>query len=264
VAEPPDLQGQGLQLILSRMGDDGNPVERVVRLRVTGVLEESGGQDDYTLYLALNDVLELNGWFTGRRPNPGRDGYNQVLVKVATSEQVLAVEQEILKQGFHAYSPRSMLQQLNVFFLVIQGIFGGIGAIALIVAAFGIANTMTMATYERTREIGLMKAVGATNRDVMSIFLAEAGGIGLLGGLGGVLLGAGLGALIDLIAGTYLAAQAVQSGASASDVNISLIHTPLWLPIFAVVFATLVGVVSGVYPAVRAASLSPIAALKYE
>jgi putative ABC transport system permease protein len=264
VEEPPDLQGQGLELILNKTGEDGLPVERVVRLRVTGVLEESGGQDDYTLYLALNDVLELNGWFTGRRPNPGRDGYQQVLVKVASSEQVLAVEQEIRERGFYAYSPRSTLQSMNILFLVIQGVFGGIGAIALIVAAFGIANTMTMAIYERTREIGLMKAVGATNRDVMSVFLAEAGGIGLLGGIGGVLLGVGLGAVIDLIAGTYLAAQAVQSGATAADASISLIHTPPWLPIFAVAFAALVGVASGLYPAMRAAALSPVTALKYE
>jgi putative ABC transport system permease protein len=260
----PDLQGQAVQLVLSKMGNDGQPVERIVRLRVTGVLEESGGQDDYTLYLALNDVLELNGWFAGQRPNPGRDGYNQALVKVAAPEHVLAVEQELLNQGYIAYSARSTLQSMNIFFLVIQGIFGGIGAIALIVAAFGIANTMTMAIYERTREIGLMKAVGATNRDVMSVFLAEAGSIGLLGGIGGVLLGTGLGALIDLVAGTYLAAQAVQSGATGSDVSFSIIHTPLWLPVFALLFSALVGVISGVYPAVRAASLSPVDALKYE
>ncbi len=260
-----DLQGQALQLVLSRTGDDGQPVERVVRLRVAGVLEESGGQDDRRLYLALDDVVALNGWFAGKRLNPGRDGYNQgALVKVATSEHVAAVEREIVSQGFYAYSARSMLQEVNTVFLVIQGVFGGIGAIALIVAAFGIANTMTMAIYERTREIGLMKAVGATNRDVMSIFLAEAGSIGLLGGIGGVLLGVGLGALIDVIAVTYLAAQAVQSGASAADLNISLIHTPLWLPIFAVVFSALVGVASGLYPAMRAAALSPVAALKYE
>jgi putative ABC transport system permease protein len=265
VRKPPDLQGQALQLILTKMGDDGRPVERVVRLRVTGVLEKSGGQNDYSVFLALNDVLELNGWFAGRRPNPGRDGYSEVLVKVATSEQVLAVEQEVTRLGFFAYSARSMLQQLNVLFLAIQGVLGGIGAIALIVAAFGIANTMTMAIYERTREIGLMKAVGATNRDVMSVFLAEAGSIGLLGGLGGVMVGVGLGALIDLVASTYLAAQAVQQGgAAASDVSISLIYTPLWLPLFAIVFATLVGVASGLYPAMRAAALNPVAALKYE
>jgi len=264
VKEPPDLQSQMLQLVLSRTGEDGKQVERVARLRVTGVLEESGGEDDYAIYISLNDVLELNGWLAGQRPNPDRDGYNRALVKVTSSEQVLAVEREIRLQGFYAYSPRSTLQEINTIFLVIQGIFGGIGAIALIVAAFGIANTMTMAIYERTREIGLMKAVGATNRDVMAVFLAEAGSIGLLGGLGGVLLGAGIGKLIDLIAGTYLAAQAVQSGADASELSISLIHTPFWLPAFALVFSALVGVASGIYPAMRAASLSPVAALKYE
>ncbi|HDQ73932.1 MAG TPA: ABC transporter permease [Chloroflexi bacterium] len=257
-----DLQGQSLQLTLSRLGDDGRPVERTVRLRVVGVLAETGGQDDYTLFLAVNDVLELNSWHTGARVNPGRDGYNQALVKVASIDQVLSVEQEILNRGFFAYSLRSTLQQLNVFFLVIQGVFGGIGAIALIVAAFGIANTMMMSIYERTREIGLMKAVGATNRDVMAVFLAEAGAIGFLGGLGGVLLGVGLGLLGDFLAGTYLAAQAVQSG--GAGVDISILHTPLWLPIFALLFSIVVGVISGIYPAVRAASLSPIAALKYE
>jgi putative ABC transport system permease protein len=123
---------------------------------------------------------------------------------------------------------------------------------------------MTMAIYERTREIGLMKAVGATNRDIVSVFLAEAGGIGFLGGIGGVLLGVLLGAAVNLVGGTYLAARAVQGGATAPDVNLILAHTPPWLPIFAVLFATLVGVVSGVYPAVRAAALSPITALKYE
>jgi putative ABC transport system permease protein len=263
-ADAPDLQGQALQLILSRMGENTEPVERIVRLRVTGVLEEEGSQRDNTLYLALDDVVALNRWFTGQSYNPGREGYNQALVKVANPDQTLAVEREILSRGFIAWSARSVLQEMNTIFLVIQGIFGGIGGIALIVAAFGIANTMLMAIYERTREIGLMKAVGATNRDVMTIFLTEAGAIGLLGGIGGILLGVSGGALIDLIAGTYLATQAVQSGADAADVVISIIHTPLWLPIFALVFSSLVGVISGVYPAVRAASLDPIAALRYE
>ena len=264
VEEPPDLQGLGLQLVLNRVGSDGSLAERTVRVRVAGVLAESGAQDDNTVFLALDDVVELNAWLIGARFNPGRDGYSQAVVKVDAIDQVLPVEQEILKQGFHAYSPRSALQGMNVLFLVIQGVFGGIGGIALIVAAVGIANTMTMAIYERTREIGLMKAVGATNRDVMSIFLAESGAIGVLGGLGGVLLGTGLGVLIDLIAGAYLGAMAVEQGAMGSRLSISIIHTPLWLPVFAVVFSALVGVVSGIYPAVRAAALSPIAALKYE
>jgi len=260
----PDLQGQSLQLTLTQMGDDGQPVERTVRLRVAGVLEETGGQDDYSLYMALQDVVELNRWYSGSSYNPAREGYNQAVIQVESADQVLDVESELLSQGYYAYSPRSTLQQLNIVFLVIQGIFGGIGAIALVVSAFGIANTMMMSIYERTREIGLMKAVGATNRDVMSVFLTEATCIGLIGGIGGVLAGVGFGALIDLVAGTYLAAQAVQGGASAANATISIIHTPIWLPIFAVAFSAVVGIVSGVYPALRATSLNPIAALKYE
>ncbi len=263
VSQPPDLLGQTLQLVLTRTTEDGQQVERTVRLRVAGVLKKTGGSDDYTVFISLQDVLELNGWYAGRRINPARDGYNQALVKVARPDQVAAVEQEILRQGFYAYSAHSVLQQINSFFLVIQGILGGIGAIALLVAAFGITNTMLMSIYERTREIGLMKAVGATNRDVMSVFLAESGSIGLLGGVGGVLLGVLLSGVINVVARTYLMARAAQSG-TVPDTLSSLVHTPFWLPLFAVLFATGVGVLSGLYPATRAASLDPIAALRYE
>ena len=262
--DPPELQGQALKLVLNKQASDGKLAERTVRVRVGGILAESSGQGSDTLYLALNDALDLNRWLSESTYNPDRSGYSQALVKVETPEDATIVEQEINSRGFVAWSAGTMLQTLNTYFLVIQAVFGGIGAIALVVAAFGIANTMLMAIYERTREIGLMKAIGATNRDVMSVFLSEAGGIGLLGGVGGIVVGVGGGALIDLVAGTYLAAQAVQSGADASQAAISIIYTPLWLPMFALVFSALVGLVSGVYPAVQAASLDPISALKYE
>jgi len=118
-----------------------------------------------------------------------------------------------------------------------------------------------MAILERTREIGLMKAVGATNRDVLSIFLGEAGGIGLLGGLGGVIIGWLAGQVINVVAMAYLTNQVSQSGGAPPNFAIS---TPLWLPLFALAFATLVGLVSGLYPALRAATLVPVTALKYE
>ncbi|MGB9776502.1 MAG: ABC transporter permease [Anaerolineae bacterium] len=263
ISQPPDLLGQTLQLVLTRITEDGQQVERTVRLRVAGVLEKTGGADDYTVFMSLQEVVELNGWYAGRRVNPARDGYSQALVKVARPDQVAAVEREILRQGFYAYSAHSVLRQINSFFLVVQGILGGIGAIALLVAAFGIANTMLMSIYERTKEIGLMKALGATNRDVMSVFLAESGSIGLLGGVGGVLLGVLLSGIIHIVARTYLMAQAAQGG-TVSQTALSFVHTPFWLPVFAIAFATGVGVLSGIYPATRAASLNPIAALRYE
>lgn len=163
------------------------------------------------LYIPLRDVIEYNSWAEGKRLDPGRDGYEQVLVRGASSRDVLALEQELMQRGFQVYSQRQQVEELSSFFVTLQAIFGGIGAIALLVAAFGIANTMSMATLERTREIGLMKAVRASNKDVMIVFLGESGGIGLLGGLGGVLLGLVLNLVLNLVG------QSMQRGRSRSS-----------------------------------------------
>ena len=160
-----------------------------------------------------------------------------------------------------AYTAQSTVEGINSFFTILQVIFGGVGAIALLVAAIGIANTMAMAILERTREIGLMKAIGATNKNVMSIFLGEAAGIGFIGGLGGVILGWGGSALLNLVAVSYYASQASSSGGSPLT---SVASTPFWLPLFALAFATVIGLLSGLYPALRAATLVPVTALKYE
>ena len=174
---------------------------------------------------------------------------------------VLDIAEQIRSLGYQAYSPQDIVQGINSFYVVLQVVFGGVGAIALLVAAIGIANTMTMAILERTREIGLMKAIGATNRDVLSVFLGEASGIGFLGGLGGVLLGWSAGQVINVLALAYMARQAPQPGAPPPSVAV---YTPLWLPLFTLLFATLIGLLSGLYPALRAATLIPVNALKYE
>lgn len=260
---PPELQGQTLQLILQKVDDDGRPVERTVRLRVVGVLAESGGEKDTSFYLSTNDVLDLQTWQRGQRPNLRTEGYDQALVKVASPQQVSAIEQTLVQRGLLAFSAQSTLRSLNQLFLIIQIVLGGIGGIALLVAGVGIANAMVMSIYERTREIGLMKAVGARNRDVMFVFLGEAGLIGTLGGISGVLLGLGGGVVINFVAGAYLSALAAQEGSVGADIP-TLVYTPLWLMVFAVIFSTLIGVISGIYPALRATRLDPIAALRYE
>jgi putative ABC transport system permease protein len=160
-----------------------------------------------------------------------------------------------------ASTPQQYVQGVNSTFVIMQVTFGGVGAIALLVAAIGIANTMTMAILERTREIGLMKAVGATNRDVLTIFLGEAAGIGFIGGLGGIAIGWLGGQLLNVAILVYLTNQAAQQGGPPPGIAV---FTPAWLLPFSLIFATLVGLVSGLYPALRAATLMPVMALKYE
>jgi putative ABC transport system permease protein len=258
---PPELQDQQLKLILIKYSQDGIETRKTLTVRVVGVIAESKGESDYSIYAPMDDIASYNQWFTGKRINRRRDGYNQAMVKVDKVENVIGITDQITSLGYQAYTPQSFVQGINSFFVVLQVIFGGVGAIALLVAAIGIANTMAMAILERTREIGLMKAVGATNRDVLSVFLGEAAGIGFIGGIGGVILGWSAGRVIDVLALAYLSGQAAQQGGAPPSLAV---YTPLWLPVFALVFATLVGLVSGLYPALRAATLVPVNALKYE
>jgi putative ABC transport system permease protein len=258
---PPDLLDQTVKLTLMKWDNQGNEIRKTLQIRVVGLIASSGGEADWSIYMPLEDITAYNEWFLGRRINRARDGYQNIRVRVADVKQVLEVADQIKALGYQAYTPQTYVQGINSFYIVLQVIFGGVGAIALLVAAIGIANTMAMAILERTREIGLMKAIGATNRDVLSVFLGEAAGIGFLGGLGGVLFGWSAGQIINVVALAYLAGQAAQTGGPPPTVAV---YTPLWLPAFALVFSTIIGLLSGLYPALRAATLVPVNALKYE
>ena len=258
---PPELYDQQLLVTAMKWDPQGNEIHKNLSLRVSGVLAQTGSDADWTVFMSLDEVKSLNEWASGIKINYNKTGYNQVIVKVSDPKNALDIANQITDMGFQAFTYQSFVQGINGFFQVLQIIFGGVGAIALLVAAIGIANTMTMAILERTREIGLMKAVGATNRDVLAIFLGEAAGIGFLGGLGGVLIGWLAGKGINVVAIVYLASRASAQGGIPPSVAV---YTPLWLPIFALIFSTLIGMISGLYPALRAATMIPVLALKYE
>jgi putative ABC transport system permease protein len=257
----PQLFDQQLQLVVSKYDDQGNESRKNLSVRVGGILKETRGESDWSVYMPLDQVKALNEWAMNRRINYNKDGYSQVIVKVGDVNKVLDISQQITDMGYQAFTPQSFVQGINNFYKILQVIFGGVGAIALLVAAIGIANTMAMSILERTREIGLMKAVGATNRDVLAIFLGEAAGIGFLGGLGGIIIGWLAGQGLNVIAIVYLANQAGQQGGLPPSVAV---YTPYWLPLFALLFSTIIGMISGLYPALRAATMIPVLALKYE
>lgn len=253
----PDLVGELLTLFLSRRSDDGMLMEKTVRLEVAGVLAPRGSGHDFTIYIPLREALELNTWFFAQRRDPARQGYLDVLVKADDVRNVDTIERQLANMGLRVFSDREYTESIGAYFTELQAVLGGIAAISLLVSAFSIANTMLMAIVERTREIGLMKAIGASNRDVMAVFLGEAGSIGLVGGLMGVLAGLGINGLLNLTGGNAeLLEQMFGSGTTLRA------FTPAWLPVFSVGFAVVVGIASGIYPARRAAQMSPIDALK--
>ena len=260
-SRPRTLQDRALPAELTRYDSEGQPTTRSERLRVVGVFEPGGGMDDVAVYMARADVEAYNQWLSGERRS-AREGYQGALVKVDAPERVREVQESINATGLSSYSSMDIAEGLGRVFLVIRLVLGGVGAIALLVAAFGIANTMTMAIYERTKEIGIMKAVGATNLDVLRIFLFEAGAIGVLGGVLGVLLGWLGGKGVNLALQVVLLQR--QQAAPSADAPPTLIITPLWLSLFAIAFAALIGLASGIYPALRAASMRPLGALRTE
>lgn len=260
--EPIDLLGKTVELVIFGYRGGDKPEEKRIRIRIAGILEK-GGRFDYTLFLSIKETEDLNAWASGSRVNTAVEGYDTVYIQANDLDMVDSIEDQINQSGYAAYSIQSQMRQLNLLFSAIQAVLGAIGGIALLVAGVGIANAMIMAIYERTREIGLMKAVGARNREIMAIFLTEAGFIGMLGGITGAIIGWLLGKGVGLIAQAYL--RSVISEADTGGAGIpNLVYTPLWLILFAVGFSALVGVISGLYPALRATRMDPIQALRYE
>jgi putative ABC transport system permease protein len=182
--------------------------------------------------------------------------YSSVNVRVKNPSQVQKVEDAIKKMGFNTFSILDASRSIQQFFKVLDVFLGIFGSLALAVAFIGIVNTLVMAILERRREIGIMKAIGASDGDIKKLFFAEAGAMGVLGGIVGVALGWAIGQVINLGTNVYLKRQSFPPEHFWS--------VPWWLVAFALLFSFLVSLAAGLYPAGRAARLDPVQALRYE
>ncbi|OLE13027.1 MAG: hypothetical protein AUG89_06165 [Acidobacteria bacterium 13_1_20CM_4_56_7] len=182
--------------------------------------------------------------------------YSNVVARVSGAGKVDAVEQAIKKLGFNTFSILDATKSMRRFFAILDLFLGIFGSLALTVASIGIINTLVMAILERRREIGIMKAVGASDADVRGLFFAEAGAMGLLGGVCGTALGWIIGRAINFGTNIYLRRQGFPPE--------HIWAVPIWLVAGALGFSFLVSLLSGLYPASRAARLDPVQALRYE
>ena len=182
--------------------------------------------------------------------------YNRLTVDVDKMENVTAVQSVLTDMGYEANSNAEWIESEQKTLGYVQMVLGGIGAVSLFVAAIGITNTMMMSIYERTKEIGVMKVLGCDLRNIRTLFLLEAGFIGFIGGIIGLILSYTLSIVINRIA------SGAESGMVAAGSSISYI--PFWLAGMSLVFAVLVGMIAGFFPALRAMRLSPLAAIRTE
>ncbi|HUZ07633.1 MAG TPA: FtsX-like permease family protein, partial [Candidatus Paceibacterota bacterium] len=184
-------------------------------------------------------------------------GYDSVTIRAADVSRASTLSAQLRQDGFQVQSVEVFVTVANRILTVVTIMFTLIGGIALLVATIGIANTMVMAIYERTREIGILKAMGASRREIRRMFMLEAGFIGMIGGVVGLfigwLLGLGLNQAIEVF--SRFRGQALHGQ--------FFLVTPL-LALGAIAFATFIGLMAGLLPAQRAAKLDPLEALRHE
>jgi ABC-type lipoprotein release transport system permease subunit len=205
----------------------------------------------------LNEVALQLARQSGALGADETEGYQSATVRVTDPTVASEVVKKLGERGFNAFSLFSDLGEIRKVFLVINSALGLLGGISLLVASFGIANTMIMSIFERTREIGIMKAIGAEDFEIKLIFFVEAAVIGFLGGTLGALAAWGIDKVANRLAYQFLLAP---QGATFID----FFSLPPWLWLGAILFAILVSVLAALYPAARAARIDPVKALRHD
>ena len=241
-----------------------------VELNVAGLTKEDYGKGWETSEGIMMDVEALRKILKEIDPNYKNKSftYSEIYVKAYDIKQVADIEQQIKDLGYYTYSMQSVREELAKQTRRIELMLGGLGAISLLVAAIGITNTMTMSVSERTKEIGIMKALGCYIKDIRMLFLMEAGSIGLIGGVIGLIF-----SFIASIGINLYSFGVLQTGfpwellknavfGSPDAARVSVISPALI--IFALVFALFVGLVSGYHPANKAVKVSALEAIRKE
>jgi len=190
------------------------------------------------------------------RAKEGKLGYSALNVRLSSPKYVESVKAKIKEMGFSTFALADQLEQIKTSFIYLDMILAAVGMIAIFVASLGIINTMVMSILERYREIGIMKAVGASDGDVRKIFFFESSSIGFMGGILGFGLGWVVSRLINRIVNYFLARQGVP--------YIEYFNFPLWLFVGAMLFSVVVSLAAGIYPAHRAAKVDPVIALRHD
>lgn len=203
------------------------------------------------------EKLALKQWWYNDPSILESEGYSAIVVHTRQLNDAVRISRAVSDMGFRSSTLQGFLDQANRIFAIMQIMLSSVGVLALVVASIGIANTMIMSIYERTREIGTLKAIGSSNGDVLRIFMVEAGLIGMLGGIVGVIGGWLLGLALNKIIGDWLGREQIPIQPPFFVVTWELVGGAL-------AFATLVGIIAGLYPAFRAARLDPLAALRHE
>jgi hypothetical protein len=262
---PTDAPNQAVGPDEEAMGFSIVPSEK--KFLIVGVTptSESGGQVGFNnagMYLPLAVAEKLQVVQQGDLRDVARASsaegtrYAALNIRASSPTAVAQIESSVTHMGFAAFSLIDVTRNLRTFFAIFDMFLGIFGSLALAVASMGIINTLVMAILERRREIGVLKALGAADRDVRQLFFAEAGVMGLAGGVFGVLLGWAIGRAIQFASMIYLKRQGMNPP--------NIWSVPWWLVLGAIAFSVVISLASGIYPASRAARLDPVEALRYE
>lgn len=246
--EPDNILGKqiALSLFLPKVNAEGFEEVDIKELNekftITGVIDD---ENMSYVYIPRNSILDVE-----------ISKYDLLKVKVSNSDAMGKVRDEIINRGFLVSSLSDTIEQANKIFKIIQIILALFGFVALIVSAIGMFNTMTITLLERINEIGIMRSVGLTKKDIKKMFLVESILMGFLGGVGGVAIGYLAGELANI--GINMLAK--NFGGQAFD----LFYRPIWFVMAIIIFSTFIGFLTGLYPSRRAARLNPLEALRYK